>query len=102
MEKLVTLAKVLSDTNRVKILLLLKRESQLCVCEICDTLQLSQPLVSRHLAQMKKAQLVATHKKGKWSLYSLRQDTLLEYLLKKVQEKLPSLVKCSSKERFNL
>ena len=102
MEKLVTLAKVLSDTNRVKILLLLKREDQLCVCEICDTLQLSQPLVSRHLAQMKKAQLVATHKKGKWSLYSLCKNKILEYLLQELDEKLPSLINCSSKESFNL
>lgn len=49
MQKLVILAKTFSDLNRVKILSLLKRERELCVFEICDTLELSQPLVSRHL-----------------------------------------------------
>ena len=34
MEKLVAMCKIFSDLNRVKILALLQREEDLCVCEI--------------------------------------------------------------------
>ncbi len=102
MEKLVVLAKILSDINRVKILALLKRDKNLCVCEICDTLELSQPLVSRHLGQMKKAQLIDVHKEGKWSIYSLVDHSMLEYLLQEIQEdlqKIPPTRQCFSRNK---
>ena len=97
MQKLVTLGKIVSDINRVKILALLKREKSLCVCEICDTLELSQPLVSRHLKQMREANLLHAEKSGKWMSYSLEKNTLLDFLLehsKDEAEKLPPLIKC--------
>jgi len=100
MEKLVVLAKILSDINRIKILALLHRDENLCVCEICDTLKLSQPLVSRHLGQMKKAQLVDVHKEGKWSVYTLLSNSMIEHLFKEIQEEvliLPQIVRCSSR-----
>ena len=99
MDRLVILGKILSDINRVKILALLKREEQLCVCEICDTLELSQPLVSRHLKQMREAQLLHAEKSGKWMQYTLAKNTLLETLLATLSseiEQLPPLIKCSS------
>jgi ArsR family transcriptional regulator len=43
--------KVLSDETRLRILILLDRR-ELCVCEICQILDLSQPKVSRHLAKI--------------------------------------------------
>jgi ArsR family transcriptional regulator len=97
MQKLVTLAKTLSDINRVKILSLLKREHELCVCEICDTLELSQPLVSRHLKQMREALLIESKKEGKWIIYKLSLDENLHYLLDTIKENiqiLPRLIKC--------
>ena len=98
MQKLVTLSKILSDINRVKILILLKREQKLCVCEICDTLELSQPLVSRHLKQMREAKLLHAEKSGKWMSYSLEESYILDFLLdsiKKEAQTLPSLIKCA-------
>lgn len=98
MQKLVTLAKILSDINRVKIIALLKRDSKLCVCEICDTLKLSQPLVSRHLKQMREAGLVSSKQSGKWNRYQLLSNELLEYLFQTQEinvSKLPPLIKCS-------
>jgi len=98
MQKLVRLGKILSDINRVKILALLKREERLCVCEICDTLELSQPLVSRHLKQMREAELLHAEKFGKWMSYSLEEneilDSLLESIIKETQS-LPLLIKCA-------
>ena len=98
MQKLVQIGKILSDSNRVKILALLKREKELCVCEICDTLQLSQPLVSRHLKQMLQADVVTKRQEGKWILYSLHTCVLLECLLQQLNDiELPKLVACSKR-----
>jgi len=98
MKKLVTLAKILSDINRVKIIALLKRDTELCVCEICDTLELSQPLISRHLKQMREAHVVSSNQNGKWITYKLISNDILRYLFdsKHIETKtLPLLIKCS-------
>ncbi len=98
MEKLVTLAKILSDINRLKIIALMHREKELCVCEICDTLGLSQPLVSRHLKQMRAADIVQTRQSGKWIIYSLHVNKTLLCLLDTIKEKsdkLPPVISCS-------
>ncbi len=100
MQKLVQLGKILSDSNRVKILALLYREKELCVCELCDTLELSQPLVSRHLKQMRELNFVQTHKEGRWIVYSLQKNPNLLYLLQSIQEDilhLPSIVSCATR-----
>jgi ArsR family transcriptional regulator len=102
MERLVKLAKIFSDINRLKILALSLRDKELCVCEICDTLNLSQPLVSRHLKQMRESGVFTSEQKGKWVIYSLveKPDTILECWIKEVRkeaESLPSLVKCDIK-----
>ena len=102
MERLVRLAKIFSDINRLKILGLATREKELCVCEICDTLELSQPLVSRHLKQMREAEILTSEQKGKWVIYSLVEnpDDILECWIKEVSKELsslPPLVGCDIK-----
>ena len=98
MEQLVQIGKILSDSNRIKMIALLQREEELCVCEICDTLQLSQPLVSRHLKQMRFAGIVTTQQKGRWILYTLQDSELLFCILHKLQTvQLPKLVVCTKK-----
>ncbi|QOP44789.1 ArsR/SmtB family transcription factor [Sulfurimonas paralvinellae] len=97
MEKLVQTAKILSDINRVKILGLMQREKELCVCEICDTLKLSQPLVSRHLKQMREADLVETSQSGKWVIYKLKPNNTIDCFLKELQksiQELPQIISC--------
>ena len=98
MQRLVQIAKILSDENRVKIIALMQREKELCVCEICDTLVLSQPLVSRHLKMMREAELVQTKQSGKWMIYSLAENKTLNCLLEDLQEAfstLPKVVACA-------
>jgi len=102
MERLVKLAKIFSDINRLKILALSLRDKELCVCEICDTLELSQPLVSRHLKQMREAEILTSEQKGKWVIYSLVEmpDTILECWIQEVSKELsslPPLVGCDIK-----
>lgn len=59
-----------SDRTRLRILSLLLRK-ELCVGDIVEILQVPQPRISRHLAYLRKAGLVATRKAGLWSYYSL-------------------------------
>lgn len=102
MERLVKLAKIFSDINRLKILALSLRDEELCVCEICDTLELSQPLVSRHLKQMREAEVLTSEQRGKWVIYSIVEtpDPILECWIKEVEKELsflPPLVGCDIK-----
>ena len=100
MEQLVQIAKVLSDINRVKMIALMQRDTELCVCEFCDTLELSQPLVSRHLKQMREAGIVQSKKSGKWALYSLILHPHIECLLSNIQheiQSLPKTISCKTK-----
>ena len=62
--------KSLSDPNRVKIIKMLQQKN-LCVCEIQNALQISQPNVSRHLKILEEAGLVDYQKDGLWVNYSL-------------------------------
>lgn len=102
MERLVQLANVFSDINRLKILILVLRDREVCVCEICDTLKLSQPLVSRHLKQMREANILESRQAGTWVMYSLTSspDTSLACWIKEAQKQfssLPKLISCNTK-----
>jgi ArsR family transcriptional regulator, arsenate/arsenite/antimonite-responsive transcriptional repressor len=62
--------KALADANRLRILGLLLA-GEICVCEIYQSLKMSQPKVSRHLAYLRKARLVDTRREGLWVHYRL-------------------------------
>ncbi len=59
-----------SDRTRLRVLSLL-RKCEFCVGDIVDILQVPQPRISRHLAYLRKAGLVAVRKAGLWSYYGL-------------------------------
>lgn len=60
--------KALSDKTRLRILALLGR-NEVCVCHIHDSLGLPQSTVSRHLAYLRRAGLVAVRRDGVWMHY---------------------------------
>jgi ArsR family transcriptional regulator len=62
---------VLSHPMRLRILVLLKQEKELCVCELTQALGLSQPVISRHLAQLKQAEILLDRRQGVWVFYSI-------------------------------
>jgi len=66
------LFKACSDPTRLRILHML-RGGELCVCDIVAVLDVPQPKVSRHLAALKKAELVTARKEGLWIHYSLKK-----------------------------
>ena len=71
--------RVLADTNRLRLLLLLERE-ELSVAELQEILAAGQSRISAHLAQLKQAGLVEDRKQGKNSLYRLKDRQLVDLL----------------------
>lgn len=63
--------KCLADDTRLKTLLLILQEQELCVCELVSALSLSQPKISRHLAQLRKCDLLIDRRQGQWVFYRL-------------------------------
>jgi len=68
------LFKALADSTRLRILGLLLN-GEVCVCHIHDSLRVSQPKVSRHLAYLRAAGLVRTRREGVWIHYQLAELT---------------------------
>lgn len=67
--------KALADETRLRIVhLLLDADAEVCVCELVDALGLPQYQVSRHLAVLKRAQLVASRRDRTWAYYRLAPE----------------------------
>ena len=66
-----TLFRMLADPTRLRVLLLLTAEDELCVCELTHALALSQPKVSRHLAHLRESGLLESRRAGQWIYYRL-------------------------------
>jgi len=64
----------LSNEIRIRCLSLLQLEGELCVCELTHTLELSQPMISRHLAILRDAGLVSDRRSGQWIYYRIHTD----------------------------
>jgi ArsR family transcriptional regulator len=73
MKDLVLIAKAFADSSRVRILMAL-REQELCVCELCDALSVTQSTLSTHLQVIRKAGLVTARKQGKWMYYAIAPE----------------------------
>lgn len=69
-----TFYKSLAEETRLKSLLLLVSKEELCVCDLMSSLDLSQPKVSRHLAELRKNGLVSDQRRGKWVYYRLNDE----------------------------
>lgn len=67
----VSFFKSLADETRLRMLMLLTTQGELCVCELGAALQDSQPKISRHLAQLKTAGVLQSKRQGKWIYYRL-------------------------------
>jgi ArsR family transcriptional regulator len=78
--------KALADPTRVRIVGLLNGGG-VCVCHIHETLNISQPKASRHLAYLRRAGLVEREKRGLWAYYRLagRQDGLSQPVIDAIQ-----------------
>jgi len=66
--------RALSDETRLRILTLLYKQGELCVCELTYAMQQSQPKISRHLAILREHQLLKDRRDGQWIYYRLHPD----------------------------
>jgi DNA-binding transcriptional ArsR family regulator len=71
------LAKSLSDENRLRILLCISSGKK-SVSSIVEELNLSQPLVSHHLKELKRSLLVKIERNGPFIYYELSDPRILE------------------------
>ncbi len=70
---LAELYKVFADSTRIKILYVLF-ESEMCVCDIAQLLEMSQSAISHQLRVLKQSKLVKFRRDGKTIFYSLADD----------------------------
>ena len=82
--------KALADPTRLRIVGLL-RSGEVCVCHIYDSLRISQPKASRHLAYLRRAGVVQAEKRGLWVYY-----TLVTELTPSVRALLDAAVHCTT------
>jgi ArsR family transcriptional regulator len=102
-ERVVALGRALSDPIRVRMLGMLAAEAAegrgccglpdlgapvggagdspgICVCEFEECFGMGQSRVSYHMRKLKEAGLVQEEKRGRWSFYSLKTETVRELL----------------------
>jgi len=65
------LFRALADPTRLRCLLLLASQGELCVCELTHALDVVQPKISRHLAMLRELGIVLDRREGLWIHYRL-------------------------------
>jgi len=65
---------LLSDETRLRCLMLMQTEGELCVCELTHALDVIQPKISRHLAMLRDAGVVSDRRQGQWIYYQIHPD----------------------------
>lgn len=70
---LADLFKIFGDTTRIKILYVLF-ESEMCVCDIAQLLNMTQSAISHQLRALKQSKLVKYRREGRTIFYSLADD----------------------------
>lgn len=79
-EDLAGILKVLADPARLRIVSMLATadDGEVCVCDITDPLDLSQPTVSHHMKVLREAGFINSDRRGKWVYHRLVPDRLAD------------------------
>jgi ArsR family transcriptional regulator, arsenate/arsenite/antimonite-responsive transcriptional repressor len=64
------LFKALADRTRLKLINLMG-DDEVCVCFFVEVLKTNQPKISRHLAYLRRAGVIAARREGKWMHYRI-------------------------------
>ena len=70
-EQLAAQFKALADPTRVAIVNCLSAADEVCVCNLTETFDLSQPTISHHLRILREAGIVESSRRGTWAYYRL-------------------------------
>jgi len=79
LDLIAVLAKCLGDENRLRILLCVM-DGKKSVSQIVEALNLSQPLVSHHLKELKRTLLVDVERRGPFIYYDITEKSIFDIL----------------------
>jgi ArsR family transcriptional regulator, arsenate/arsenite/antimonite-responsive transcriptional repressor len=68
--------KALADPTRVALVNRLAAADEVCVCDLTDAFELSQPTISHHLRVLREAGLVEASRRGTSAYYRLVPETI--------------------------
>lgn len=68
--------KALADPARLRLLSMVAAHDEACVCDLTESIGLSQPTVSHHLKVLADAGFLTRSKRGTWAYYRLVPETL--------------------------
>jgi ArsR family transcriptional regulator len=96
MNQLTNYFKLLSDSTRLRMILLLYQEN-LCVCELSGIIGSSQPSISKKLSKLRDMNLVLDERKEKFVYYSLKRSddffiNILENIISNIDQ-YPELIR---------
>ena len=83
-----TLFQLFSDETRLRILLLLYKQD-LCVCELTQIMNESQPKISKHMAKLRTHKIVIANRSEQFVYYSLNKNDLI--LMSQLNTLVPTL-----------
>lgn len=70
------LCRVLADETRMRIVMLLATQDEMCACDVEACFDLAQPTISHHMRVLRDAGLVSAEKRGAWVHYKLERKAL--------------------------
>lgn len=76
--QLAPMFKALGDPVRLRLLSIIAASSatEVCVCDLTDEFDVSQPTISHHLKVLREVGLVSSERRGTWVYYRLHPDVL--------------------------
>jgi ArsR family transcriptional regulator len=70
-DRLVAQLRALADPTRLEIFHFVSAQSEpICVCDVVDRFDVSQPTISHHLKVLRAAGLVTVSRRGVWAYYA--------------------------------
>ncbi len=95
-KKLLNILEKICDEKKLKIILSLIKEDELCVCDISLILKMSVASTSHHLRLLYKNEVLDFYKEGKMAYYFIKDDEIREFFsknqegfLKRVENEFP-------------
>jgi len=89
MEEFLKISYTINDETRVKLLIFIGINKEVCVCDVENSFKMIQSRVSRHLKILKEGGFLNIERRGKWAFYSLKKD--LDTFRERILEKINSL-----------
>lgn len=90
MQEFLKITGAINDESRILILVFLQKYGKLCVCDLQNSLNMSQSRLSRHLKILKDAGFLEVDRQGVWAYYGIRKD--LNDFCKDILKNLDTLV----------